>query len=122
MLQSRLERFTDGSGHANIDGTAPIAVPLKDSNQMTDDEIMCRPEMQLRYAKSKSKFDSEDMTLVCCHRAPIAAPIPSHAPVILCTTMSFCRFTIVVDKASRCVMSARAAVYTFPVQPSPHYL
>ena len=122
MLQSRLEWFTDGGGHANVDGTTLITVSLKDLNWMTNNEIMCRPEMQLRYAKGKSNVDSKDVTLVCCHRALIAAPIPFHAPTMSCTAVSFCRFAIMADKASHCIMSTRAAVYTFPVWPSPHYL
>lgn len=83
--------------------------------------MMCRPEMQLKYVKTKSNVDSEDTTLVCCHKALIAAPIPFHAPVTSCTAVSFCLFAVAADNASRWVMSTRAAVYVFSVQPSLHH-
>ena len=105
---------------ANIDGTTPGILLLKAWNRMTDDEMMCRPKMQLKYVKTKSNVDSEDMTLICCHKALIAALIPFHAPVTSCMAMSFCLFAMAADNVSRWVMNTKAAVYAFSIQPSLH--
>ena len=111
----------DEEVQANDDGTTLVTVLLKASNWMTDDEMICKPEMQLKYMKTKTNADSEDVTLVCCHRTLIAAPIPFHAPHMSCMAVSFCRCTISTDNASRCVKSTRTAVYIFPIKGSHHH-
>ena len=110
----------DEEVHANDAGTTLPTVLLKASNRMTDDEMICKPEMQLKYMKTKANADDEDVTLVCCHRALIVAPIPFHAPDISCMTVSFCRCAMRADNASCCVKSTSTAVYIFPIQPSVH--
>ena len=121
LNQSTLVRSMDEKGQANVDGTTLVIVLLNASNWMTDDEMMCRPEMQLRYVNIKSIVDGEDTTLVCCHSIWIAAPIPFHAPHISCIAVSFCRLAMAVNIASRCIMRTKTAVYIFPIQSSRQY-
>ena len=120
MFQLRAEKSTDEGVHANDDGTTLVVLLWMASNWMTDDEMIYKPKMQLKYTKTKNNVNGEDVTLVCCHRALIAAPIPFHAPDISCTAVSFVHCTMTADNASRCVMSSRTAVYIFPIRPS-HY-
>ena len=116
--QSRLVILGDEKGHANVDETALVRVLLNASNWMTDDEMMCKPEMQVRYVNIANIINGEDTALVCCHNTLIAAPIPFQAPHMSCTVVSFCRLAMTADIASRCMMSTRTAVYIFPVRSS----
>ena len=113
-VQSRLERLTDGEGHASVDGTIVVTVLLKALNWMTDDEMIWRPEMQLKYAKTNSNADGEEVILVCCHKLLMAAPIPFHAPTISCTAVSIRFLAMTADNTSCCVISTRTVVYIYP--------
>lgn len=119
--QSKLERSTNGEGHNNDNGTTPVTVLLKASNWMTEDEMICKPVMQLKYIMIKSNANGQDMTLVCCHRVLITALILFHAPNITCTAVSLCHFARIADNASHCVKSTRTVVYTFQIELSHHY-
>ena len=115
LILSRLVRSRDEEGQANVDGTTLVRVLLNVSNWMTEDEMMCKPEMQPRYASIMNIISGEDAALVCCHNVLIAAPIPFQAPHMSCIAVSFCRLAMAADIASRCVMKTRTAVYIFRI-------
>ena len=121
VVQSMLVRSMEENGQDNVDGTTLVIVSLNASNWMIDDEMMCRPEIQLKYINIKRIADGEDTTLVCCHSILIAAPIPFHALHISCMVVNFCRSAMTTDIARRCTMKTRTAVYIFPMQSSRQY-
>ena len=110
VVQSTSVRSMEENGQASVDGTTFVIVLLNASNWMTDDEMMCKPEMQPKYVNTKSIVNGEDTTLVCCHNVLIAAPIPFHAPHISCMAVSFCRLATEADIARRCIKRTRTAV------------
>ena len=121
VVQSMLVELMEENGQASVDGTMLVIELLNASNWMTDDEMMCRPEMQLRYVNAKRIVDGEDTTLVCCHSILIAAPIPFHAPRISWIAVSFCCLATATDIARRCTMKTRTAVNIFWIRSSHQY-
>ena len=122
VIQSRSVRSRDKDGQANVDGTKLVRVSLNVSNWMIEDEMMCKPEMQPKYANITSIINGEGAALVCCHNVLIAAPIPFQAPHMSCIAVSFCRLAMAADIASRCIIKTRTAVYIFRIPLSGQYM